>query len=101
MNKIDQLHSRLMAAFELEGLEIPTVFVKIYSRDETLPAAVEECYSDEESIMSCQAARHAASGSPVLLTVDNVGCVAAAISPGPGGSGPGRTSGGQPDLQPA
>ena len=82
MTEIDKLHSRLMAAFDLEGLTIPTIFIKIYNQDETLPAQVEECYSDEESIMSCQAARHAASGNPVLLTIDNVGCVAAAISLG-------------------
>ncbi len=82
MTRIDDLHSRLMAAFDMDGLEIPVVFVKIYSRDDDIPAAVRDCYSDEESVMSCRFARHAARGHQVLLTIDNVGCVAAAISLG-------------------
>ena len=82
MSRIDDLHARLMAAFDLEGFTIPSVFVKIYSHRDEIPPAVADCYSDEETVTSCQAARHAARGHQVLLTAGNVGCVAAAISLG-------------------
>lgn len=82
MTRIDELHARLMAAFGLDGFEVPTAFVKIYSHGDEIPAGVADCYSDEETVTSCQAARHAARGHQVLLTQGNVGCVAAAISLG-------------------
>lgn len=80
MTIIKQLHDRLVAAMNVEGLEIPTACVKFYMQDDTIPDAVMDCHPDGLTLTSCQSARQAGFGDNVLLTKDSVGCVAAAIS---------------------
>lgn len=83
MSTISGLYQRMIEAFDTPGLAIPAAFVKIYRNQDHIPAELEEFSNlDEETVMSCQAAKHAANDNPVLLTLDNVGCIAAAIGLG-------------------
>jgi uncharacterized protein (DUF169 family) len=69
-------------AMGIAGLKIPTTYVRLYRHDEALPEILTQYYTTEETLTSCQAARHASHGHPVLLSLDNIGCIAAAISLG-------------------
>jgi uncharacterized protein (DUF169 family) len=82
MTRISQLHSRLIKSFGIEDFDIPVSYVKLYFKGDELPVLLKKFHVEEESIMCCQAARHAAQGHPVLLSSKNIGCVAAAISLG-------------------
>ena len=64
------------------GLTLPTAGVKFYPDGDPIPDAVLAYKPSEISLTSCQALRQALLGDAVLLTLDNVGCVAAAISLG-------------------
>lgn len=77
-----KLYQRLMAAMQVPDLEIPTTCVKLYPHTEAVPTKVRALRVDEETLMSCQATRHASQGHPVFLDATNIGCVAAAISLG-------------------
>ena len=66
----------------VEGLEIPAAYVKLYRHADTEPEILTQFYPTEETVTSCQAVRHACQGHPVLLSLDNIGCIAAAISLG-------------------
>jgi uncharacterized protein (DUF169 family) len=66
----------------VEGIEIPATYIKFYKHGRSIPEQVSAFFTDEESVMCCQAVRYAPLEQPVLLTVDNIGCVAAAISLG-------------------
>lgn len=67
---------------EVEGLEIPLAGVRFYRQEEAVPEALREYAPGQISLTSCQAARQAASGDVVLLTRENIGCIAAAVSLG-------------------
>ncbi|KIX11859.1 DUF169 domain-containing protein [Dethiosulfatarculus sandiegensis] len=82
MTRITQLHSRLIDSFGIKDFDIPASYVKFFFKGDDIPEKVQQYHIEEESIMCCQAARHAAQGHPVLLSVANIGCVAAAISLG-------------------
>ena len=90
MNRISQLYQELIDSFGVAEPKLTVAYVKLYRKEETIPSQVSEFFTEAdegpsspaESVMSCQAARHAAAGNPVLLTINNVGCVAAAISLG-------------------
>lgn len=66
----------------VEGLSIPVTYVRLYRDGETIPETLSEYLTTDETLLCCQAARHAAGGYPVLLTKENIGCIAAAISLG-------------------
>ena len=59
----------------------PRCTSKFYRHGDKMPETVIASDARGEGVMSCQAARHAAAGHP-LLTAENIGCVAAAISLG-------------------
>lgn len=80
MTKIKQLADRLVAAMNVESLQLPTACVKFYTQDDTIPDAVRDCHPDGLTLTSCQSARQAGFGDNVLLTRESIGCVAAAIS---------------------
>lgn len=76
------LQQKLLDAFNVSGLEIPTTFVKLYKQDEHIPQEVMDQHPDSISITSCQAHKQSSIGDAVCLTKANIGCVAAAISLG-------------------
>jgi uncharacterized protein (DUF169 family) len=82
MTQISRLHDRMHAAMGIEGLEIPAAYVKLYRHTETLPEILTQYFPIEETVTSCQALRHASQGHPVLLSLENIGCIAAAITLG-------------------
>lgn len=82
MTEVARLESSLRSGFGTEDLGFPIVYVKFYKLGEMVPEPVLSARSDVETVMSCQATRHAADGFPVYLDIVNIGCVAAAISLG-------------------
>ncbi len=82
MMRTTRLYSRLIESMGIEGLEIPHAYVKFYRNEEPIPKEVAACHTEKDPIMCCQAMRHSSLGEPVLLTLENIGCVAAAISLG-------------------
>ena len=82
MITVGKLYYRMIHALEIEGLSIPASYVKLFRREDPIPDTVAGFFVEEETIMCCQAVRHASHGHPVLLTPKNIGCVAAAISLG-------------------
>lgn len=82
MKTIDRLYFRLIGSMGVEGLEIPVSYVKLYRKEDSIPGEVVTYLTREETVMSCQATRFASLGDPVLLTEENIGCIAAAISLG-------------------
>lgn len=82
MTIVSRLYSRMIESMGVKGLEIPVTYVKLYRHRDSIPVQVAAYYTKEETVMCCQAAHYAADGHPVLLTLDNIGCVAAAISLG-------------------
>ncbi len=79
MTTINQLYSRLINAMGVEDLEIPMTAVKFYKKEDEIPELVKE-NQPTISLTSCQAAKQAGLGDAALLTYDNIGCVAAAIT---------------------
>ncbi len=63
----------------VEDLEIPMTAVKFYKKEDKIPEAIKE-NQPTISLTSCQAAKQASLGDAALLTYDNIGCVAAAIT---------------------
>lgn len=80
MTRLKQLYGRLIEPFNVEGLEIPLSAVKLYGIDDGIPNEIKAYEPVDDSVMICEAARAAVEGQPVLLTVDSIGCVAAAVS---------------------
>jgi len=71
---------RFMNALEAPGNEIPAVGVHFFRHGEELPKEVLAYAPSELTLTSCQATKQAGLGDPVLLNLENIGCVAAAIS---------------------
>lgn len=82
MTLLQQLYQQMVAAMGVARLEIPTTAVKFYRHEDEIPAAVLANKPTTITLTSCQAAKQASLGDAVLLTLDNIGCVAAAISLG-------------------
>ncbi len=79
MTTINQLYTRLIDAMGVEDLEIPMTAVKFYKDDDEIPEPVKQ-NKPTVSLTSCQATKQASLGDAALLTYDNIGCVAAAIT---------------------
>ncbi len=79
---IKEMYNRMIAAMGVEDLEIPTTAVKFFRIEDDIPEEVMNNCPVRISLTSCQANRQASLGDAVLLTYDNIGCVAAAISLG-------------------
>ncbi len=82
MSKIGNLHTRMIAAMGVEGLKIPAACVKFYRHTDESPEFLAQYDPSEETVTSCQAVRHASLGHPVKLSLDTIGCIAAAVSLG-------------------
>jgi uncharacterized protein (DUF169 family) len=82
MTQFSRLYGRMHDAMGVEGLKIQGAYVKLYRHAETLPENLIQYCPTEETVTSCQALRHASQGHPVLLSLENIGCIAAAISLG-------------------
>lgn len=80
MASLRRLYREMIAYFGVDDLEIPLTAVKIFTMGDEIPPVVEENHPTEITLTSCQALRQAALGDAVLLTIDNIGCVAAAIT---------------------
>jgi len=70
----------MIDAMGVAGLNIPLTAVKFFRHNDPIPAAVLDYKPDNITLTSCQANKQAALGDAVLLTRDNIGCVAAAIT---------------------
>ena len=77
-----RLYNRMIASMGVENLRIPEIYVRFFKHGDSIPDEAASYRIDEETLMCCQAARYASLGHPVLLTKDNIGCLAAAISLG-------------------
>lgn len=82
MIAIKRMYLDLIESMGVEGLEIPMMAVKFYKHEENIPKEVMENHPDDISLTSCQATKQATLGDSVLLTINNIGCIAAAISLG-------------------
>ena len=80
MGIINDLYNRMIMAMGVKGLNIPITAVKFYRQDERIPSQVAEYETELVTVTSCQAAKQASLGDAVLLTKNNIGCIAAAIS---------------------
>ncbi len=82
MTNVSKQYTAMIDAMGVAGLEIPATYVKLYRHADMLPTSLTQYCPTEETVTSCQAVRHASQGHPVLLNLDNIGCIAAAISLG-------------------
>lgn len=82
MTTIKGMVERMIAAMGPENLVIPLTAVKFYRLGQVIPGQVWDNHPTAISLTSCQATRQAGLGDAVLLTLDNIGCIAAAISLG-------------------
>ena len=80
MNELHTLYNRLIKALNVDGLSIPLTGIKFFKNDEIIPEKILELQPLEISITSCQANKQASLGDAVLLTKQNIGCIAAAIT---------------------
>jgi len=80
MNTINQLYNKMIKAMNVKGLEIPIAAVKFFRKEDVIPDEVLEYNPEDITISSCQANKQAHLGDAILLTRDNIGCIAAAIS---------------------
>ena len=82
MSQLQNLYARMIEAMDVPGLSIPAICVKLYHKSVSIPDTITPYSTMDETVLCCQAVRHAIAGEPVLITLENIGCVAAAISLG-------------------
>jgi len=80
MTEFLTMFNRLINAMAVAELTIPTVGVKFFQHDQVIPVEVQTFAPNKLTLTSCQATKQAGLGDPVLLNLDNIGCIAAAIS---------------------
>ena len=80
MGTVSELYKRLIAGMSVPGLKIPLTAVKFYKKGEKIPEEIEAYKTDDLTLTSCQANKQASLGDAVLLTRENIGCIAAAIT---------------------
>ena len=80
MTTLANLYLTMIEAMGVEGLEIPMTAIKFYQQGDEIPAEVKATQPENISLTSCQALRQAGLGDSALITLDNIGCVAAAIT---------------------
>ncbi len=79
MTTVSKLYSRMIDAMGVKGLNIPVYAVKFYKNGTEIPKQVMDNHPSI-SLTSCQASKQASLGDAALLTKDNIGCIAAAIT---------------------
>lgn len=80
MTTVQQLYQKMITAMNVDRLVIPLTAVKIYKNDDVIPQEVLDTFTNDVTLTSCQAHKQAYLGDSVLLTIENIGCIAAAIS---------------------
>ena len=80
MTNVRTMLKQMIASMGVEGLEIPTTFVKFYKHGEKVPPEVMEHHPDNMTFTSCQALKQSSIGDVLCLTKRNIGCIAAAIT---------------------
>jgi len=80
INKFSEQYNRKIKAMGVDSLIIPTTFVKFYKNGETIPEELKNYFTENITLTSCQATKQASLGDAVLITPENVGCIAAAIT---------------------
>lgn len=80
MNELNILYDNLLKHMNIPGLKIPLTAVKFFKTDENIPSVITKYSPKEITFTSCQANKQASLGDAVLLTKENIGCIAAAIS---------------------
>lgn len=78
MTEFQSLVERMHRALEVPGISIPAAGVRFYFED--IPVNLSEYATTGVSVTSCQANRMSGLGDAILLTPDNIGCIAAAIT---------------------
>lgn len=73
-------YERFIEAFGMDAIKIPATAVKFFKKDEHVPDEIWEYHPNEITLTSCQAARQSFLGDVVCLSLENIGCVAAAIT---------------------
>lgn len=79
---LNKLYLELTTSMGVEDLHIPITAVKFFEQVEDIPDPVIENHPIDITLTCCQALKQALLGDPVCLTLENIGCVAAAISLG-------------------
>ena len=79
MTILNELYTRMIDAMGVTNLEIPINAVKFYKHGDNIPEQIMQNHP-EVSLTSCQAAKQASLGDAALLTKENIGCIAAAIT---------------------
>lgn len=74
--------SRLKEALGSGEIDLSVAGVKLFGEQEVFSQEVTDHLPTGITLTCCQAVRQACLGDPVLLTVDNIGCIASAISLG-------------------
>lgn len=80
MTQFQEECKSLFTALEVPNLRIPTVAVKFFFESDTIPEQLRELETVGVSVTSCQANKMAGLGDAILLSEDNIGCIAAAIT---------------------
>ncbi|HOJ37296.1 MAG TPA: DUF169 domain-containing protein [Ignavibacteriales bacterium] len=80
MSTLKNLYEKMIMAMNVEKLQIPLTAVKIYKNDVEIPKEVKNTFVNDITLTSCQAYKQGYLGDAVLLTAENIGCIAAAIS---------------------
>jgi uncharacterized protein (AIM24 family) len=81
-DRVSETHPRLIAAMGDNAPPIPAAYVTRFRQGETVPGGVARYRVPNEALMCCQALRHAALGEAVVLALETIGGVAAALSTG-------------------
>ncbi|MGB5158121.1 DUF169 domain-containing protein [Desulfobacterium sp. N47] len=82
MNIFNDLMIRLVKAFDVPDINIPVAGVRIFKKHENIPEEIMKYQPDGIAITSCHSIRTTMMGDAVYLTVQSIGCIAAAISLG-------------------
>ncbi len=80
MKNFKKLYYKMIDAMGVPGLEIPISAVKIFGKNDIIPDKIKDYAPDDLSVTSCQANKQASIGDVILLTRDNIGCIAAGIT---------------------
>jgi len=80
MSKLQILYNRLISGMNVPGLKIPLTAVKFFKKGDKIPEAILAYITEDLTLTSCQANKQASLGDAVLLTRENIGCIAAAIT---------------------
>lgn len=80
MTTINRMYSHLMESLGVKKASIPLTSVRFFRNNAEIPCPIYAHYPRDITFTSCQGAKMASLGDAILLTAENIGCIAAAIS---------------------